>query len=119
MSATAESTRWDELAAFRAAFLRHFTQPEDREALERVGHLLYEHALEFSHHWPTDPDSAVVGQLKAAVADLRYVTGYLERVGSERQYSTLDDAEHALCQAASAHALELERIADTLSASIR
>ena len=119
MSATAESTRWDELAPFRASFLRHFTQPEDRAALERVGHLLFEHALEFSRHWPKDPEPTVSSQVRAAVEDLRYLTGYLEMVGAERQFSTLEPEEHRLCQVVSAHALDLERLTDTLSASIR
>lgn len=119
MSATAESTRWDELSPFRASFLRHFTEPEDRAAMERIGSLAYELVLEFKGHWPDDGRSEIASETLAAVEDLRYLAGHLGEVGRVREDDALTDGEHAMCRLASFQSRELDGIANTLQASIR
>jgi hypothetical protein len=41
---------WEDHPAFRFTFLLHFTQPGDREALEHIGKMLYDSALELSEY---------------------------------------------------------------------
>jgi hypothetical protein len=87
---------WNELAAFRETALRHFTRPEDRAAVEHVGSLLFESALEQAHLWPSFPGSETASAGEAARRDLLHTLHFLERVGAARFQSTLPPHENAL-----------------------
>src|SRR5436305_13159946 len=73
---------WEEDAAFRHIFLRHFEEP-DRAALRRVGDMLYGFALESAVTYGPDLQDvpAIADELQAVAADLRVPAGSLRRVG--------------------------------------
>ena len=71
---------WEEDAAFRHIFLRHFEEP-DRAALRRVGDMLYGFVLETSVDYGPDlQDVPAVDELRAVAADLRVLWGFLRMV---------------------------------------
>jgi hypothetical protein len=88
--------RWNELAAFRETALRHFTRPEDRACLARLGELLTESALEQAHLWPPLPGSETVSATRAAYRDLLFTLHFLRRIGDARSQSSLPQPEHVL-----------------------
>ncbi len=70
--------QFEKFPAFRETFLVHFTMPGDAEAFRTIGCLIDVMANEYSYYWP-DEDSAPRAQLRAALADLRHLEGYLGR----------------------------------------
>jgi hypothetical protein len=70
---------WNESAAFRETTLRLFPNPADRSALQRVGEMLHDMALETSGYGP-DPESSTRTEMRAVAADLRHLEGYLAMV---------------------------------------
>jgi hypothetical protein len=72
---------WEEDAAFRHIFLRHFEEP-DRAALRRVGDMLYGFVLESSVTYGPDLQDvpAIADELQAVAADLRVLWGFLRMV---------------------------------------
>ena len=72
---------WEEDAAFRHIFLRHFEEP-DRAALRRVGDMLYGFVLESAVTYGPDLQDvpAIADELQAVAADLRVLWGFLRMV---------------------------------------
>ncbi|MFL6199896.1 MAG: hypothetical protein ACJ76J_12010 [Thermoanaerobaculia bacterium] len=64
--------------AFRETFLVHFTMPGDAEAFRTIGRLLDVMVGEYRHYW-RDVDFTPRAELRAALADLRQLEGYLGR----------------------------------------
>jgi hypothetical protein len=64
-------------AGFRETLLVLFAAPGDSAALRRVGNLLHLVGNECRHYWPDDTEEYPRPQLRAALADLRYLEGYL------------------------------------------
>jgi hypothetical protein len=71
---------------------------EDREALRRVGRLIYDLALDATQTEPSDPgeSSMTRAELRAATADLRHLEGYLASLGREAEESSLEPDDDAL-----------------------
>jgi hypothetical protein len=61
---------WNEAASFRETTLIWIDDPEDRDALRRVGRLLYDLAVEVSQAMAGEP-SMTRAELRAAGADRR------------------------------------------------
>jgi hypothetical protein len=83
--------RWNEADSFRETSLVCIDDPEDREALHRVGRLLYHLAL-----LETNTETAESGtclDLRAEAADLRYLEGHLARVGGTTEEICLAEEE--------------------------
>jgi hypothetical protein len=79
-----------------------------------VGNLLYGLVLEYGH-FPDQPEGLRRAELRAAVADLRHLEGYLVTAGGDPP----DDAyEAALCRTAVRMAREVGKIADTLEKTL-
>src|SRR4051812_8045685 len=109
-----EPERWEDFVAFRETFLLHFTEPRDNVALRGVGHLLYEMVLEYDH-FPDQPEGLRRAELRAAVADLRHLEGYLVTAGSDPPD---DPYEAALCRTSVRMAREVGKVADTLEETL-
>jgi hypothetical protein len=109
LASPAISQPWNELAAFRETALRHFTRPEDRAALEHVGSLLFEGALEQAHLWPPYEGSETTNGVAAVCRDLEHSRHFLQSVADARHQAALHPAEHTLAHAA-AHQARLLRI---------
>ncbi|HEX5720865.1 MAG TPA: hypothetical protein VF179_32215 [Thermoanaerobaculia bacterium] len=70
--------QFEEFPAFRETFLVRYTMPGDAEAFRTIGRLIDEMAGEYRHYWP-DEDFTPRAELRAALADLRHLEGYLGR----------------------------------------
>jgi hypothetical protein len=105
---------WNELAAFRETALRHFTRPEDRAALEHVGSLLLESALEQAHLWPPYEGTETINSVAAVCRDLEHSCRFLRSVADARQQAALLPAEHTLADAAARNAQLLQTVIDQL-----
>jgi len=66
---------------FRETSLCLFTNPEHNAALRATGRLIYAMASEGDNDWPAEPEGHPRHQLRAAVADLHFLQGFLGMLG--------------------------------------
>jgi hypothetical protein len=109
---------WEDFPVFRETFLLYITDPAYNAALRVFGRLLHELVLEYYHHWPNWLEGVTATELRAAVADLRHLEGYLGAVGREHEEASLAEPEMALSRLAAHKAGELTRIADELEQAL-
>ncbi len=109
---------WEDFPAFRETFLLYFTERPTNAALRVVGRMLHELVLEYCHHWPDWSDGVTRTELRAALADLRHLEGYLGTVGREHETASLSDADTSLSRLAARQAVELARIAEEIELAI-
>jgi hypothetical protein len=109
---------WEDSPAFRETFLMYVTDPDTNAALRVVGRTVYDMLLEFYHHWPGWPEGSTRTEMRAALADLRHLEGYLAAVGREHEEAALTDADTALSLLAGRLAGELARIAEEIESAI-
>jgi hypothetical protein len=109
---------WEDFPVFRETFLMYFTEPPTNAALRIFGRLFHELVLEYYHHWPSWPEGVTATELRAAVADLRHLEGYLGSVGREHEEAALTGPEMALSRLAARQAGELARIANELEQAL-
>jgi hypothetical protein len=109
---------WEEGEGFRETLLLYYTDPEANETLRRFGSLLFNQALEGSESAPHHPEGATRSELRAALADLRHLEGFLSAVGREHVLSSLTSADEVLSLFAERQAVELSRIADEIEESL-
>jgi len=109
---------WNESDSFRETGLICIDDPEDREALRRVSRLIFDMSLEVSHELGVshelEGDSMTRAELRAAVADLRYLEGYLATVLRESEESSLPAADNALSVFAGKMARQVGAIAQAI-----
>jgi hypothetical protein len=87
---------WEDHPAFRFTFLMHFTQPGDREALEHIGKMLYDSALELAGKWPRLPESSTRAELRAVLADLQHAESFIATVAGSRHVASLGPEDERL-----------------------
>lgn len=80
---------FEDFPAFRETFLLYFSDPWANATLRSLGELLFDFVLEYWQHWPDQPEGLLRASLRAAVADLRHVQGFLaEWVGPDTAHET-------------------------------
>jgi hypothetical protein len=109
---------WENFPVFRETFLLYITDPAYNAALRIFGRLLHELVLEYYRHWPNWLEGVTATELRAAVADLRHLEGYLGAVGREHKEASLTEPEMALSRLAARQSRELTRIADELEQAL-
>jgi hypothetical protein len=109
---------WEDFPVFRETFLMYFTEPPANSALRIFGRLFHELVLEYYHHWPNWPEGVTATELRAALADLRHLEGYLSAVGREHQDASLSESDTALSILAGRLAGELSRVADEIEQAL-
>jgi len=113
------SQSWEDRPAFRESFLLYFTRPEDRKALEHIGNLLYENALELAAVWPAWEESSTRAEMRAAAGDLRHVQGVLASVNREREVSSLDPEDAYLATIAGKLSRQLGKVAEWIENELK
>ncbi|HSS48736.1 MAG TPA: hypothetical protein VLX28_07310, partial [Thermoanaerobaculia bacterium] len=103
-----DPSQWEHFVAFRETFLLHFTEPRHNRALRGVGDLIYELALDYNH-FPDQPEGWRRAELRAAVADLRHLEGYLVTAASDPPD---EPYEAALCRTAVLMSQEVGSVAE-------
>ena len=96
----------------------YFTEPATNAALRVAGRTIHDMLLEFYHHFPEWPEGTTATELRAALADLRHLEGYLRAVGREHEEATLTEANTVLSRLAGREAGELARIADKIEEAL-
>lgn len=109
---------WEDFPVFRETFLMYFTEPPPNAALRIFGRLFHELVLEYYHHWPNWPEGVTATELRAALADLRHLQGYLAAVGREHQDASLPESDTALSILAGRLAGQLSRVADEIEQAL-
>jgi hypothetical protein len=115
---TIDPATWEDFAAFRETFLMYLTPPGYAAALRTVGEMLHTMILESYNPWPGWPESSTRTELRAAVADLRHLEGFLGAVGREHVASSLARADERLSRFAARQAAEVARIAHRIEAEL-
>lgn len=113
-----DPSQWEEHEGFRETLLRHFTDPEANDTLRRFGNLFLNLSLECAEGWPHHPEGETRSELRAALADLRHLEGFLSGVGQEHVVSSLGDDDDALSRFAAKQAQKLSRLADEIEEAI-
>ena len=103
---------WEELPCFRETFLMYVTPKGYDAALRTFGEMLYSLILEAPAEWPGWTESATRTEMRAAVADLRHLQGFLASVGREREVSSLDPEDAYLSNVAARLARQIKHAAD-------
>lgn len=109
---------WEDFPVFRETFLMYFTEPPANSALRIFGRLFQELVLEYYHHWPGWPEGVTATELRAGLADLRHLQGYLAAVGREHEEATLSETDTALSLLAARLAGELAGIGDEIEQAL-
>lgn len=113
-----DPAEWEAHEGFRETLLRHFTDPEANATLRQLGSLLFNMSLECAALWPHHAEGETRSELRAALADLRHLEGFLSGVGHEHVVSSLSEGDEALSRFASRQARELSRIANEIERTL-
>ena len=103
---------WVESDSIRETTLHLFDKRGDRNALRRVGRLLYDLAVE-TGQLGRGP-SLTRAELRAVAADLRYTGGYCAMVGRSADESALDPPDDALARFAGRLARKVGALAEAI-----
>jgi hypothetical protein len=108
---------WNESDSFRETALIWIDRPEDREVLRQAGRLFYDVAVEASRAMGDD-SSPTRAELRGAMADLRYLEGFLAAVGRQAQESTLEPDDDALAHFAGRLASQVGSLAGAIERTL-
>jgi hypothetical protein len=103
---------WEDFPAFRETFLMYITPPGYAAAIRKAGEMLYSLLLDTPAEWPGWPESSTRMEMRAAVADLRHLQGFLASVGREREVSSLDSEDAYLSNIAAKLARQIGHATD-------
>jgi hypothetical protein len=103
---------WNEADSIRETLLVCIDNPDDREALRKVGRMLYHLAVEATR-WPSH-ESLTRIDLGAAAADLRHLEGFLAMVGRTAEESSLSVTDEALARFAGKLAARVGALAESI-----
>lgn len=110
--------RFEDFEGFRETTLAPFTDPEANAVLRGLGTLLYDMALEYTAHWPHEPCGAFFHQVRAVLADLRHLEGWLGHLAGEITASVLSFEEERVATVCGSLAADLKTAGDTLESQI-
>jgi hypothetical protein len=113
-----DPTRWEDFEGFRETFLLNFTDSTHNATLRSLSRMLYHLILETAHLMPVPEEGWLRLHLRAAVADLRFLQGFLAFLADERKDVALPEDEDDLCRDVSRKARAVGRIADGIEARL-
>lgn len=108
---------FEKFPALRETFLAYITDPTANAVLRGLGELLHTLILEYWRFWPEQPEGLLRANLRAVVADMRYLQGFLaEWAGPEIDYKNPHEAH--LGKVGGEIARKLAKQADRLEAEL-
>ncbi len=116
---TIDPAAWEDYACFRESFLMYFTPPGYAHALRTVGEMLHTMILESYDPWPGWPESSTRTEMRAALADLRHLQGFLASVGREREVSSLNPEDAYLSNIAAKLSRQIGHAADGIERELQ
>jgi hypothetical protein len=114
-----DPSRFEDFEGFRETTLAVFTDPAANATLRGLGDLLYTLALEYTRHWPHEPDGSFFHQVRAVLADLSHLEGWLGHLDTQRLEASLSDEEEPLSVLCGSLVAGLKAIGDTLDTELR
>jgi hypothetical protein len=109
--------KFEQYPFIRETFLVYVSDPEANAILRGFGELLYNLTLEFWGHWPDQPEGLLRASLRAAVADLRHVQGFLlEQTSPGTAHSSPHEAH--LAKLGGEISVEVGKLADRLEGEL-
>ncbi|HYO15653.1 MAG TPA: hypothetical protein VE685_20845 [Thermoanaerobaculia bacterium] len=102
---------FEDFPVLRECYLLYVTDLEANDALRDVAELLYNMTLEYWNYWPDHPEGLIRAQLRAAVADVRFLQGFLAMMERDEAAMSTPHEEH-LCRVAGDASQDLAAIAD-------
>jgi len=116
---TIDPDRWEDFPGFRETFLLFFTERPANSALRILAAMLYALVLDYApRFWPSHREGIVRAQLRAAVADLRHLQGFLTQAGQDHVEVDMDWQEGQLSALAGMKAVDVGSIADELEQAL-
>lgn len=106
---------WESFEGFRETFLMHFSGAEVNAAFRTIATLVYDLILETPTLQPPPPEGYVRSNLRAAVADLRFLQGHLQALAQDTSPAPEDEP---LCRAAGTRAILLKKLIDELEENL-
>ena len=117
--AVIDPARFEDFEGFRETTLAAFTNPLANGVLRGLGDLVYTMALEYARHWPHEPGGAFFHQVRAVLADLRHLEGWLANLGVQRDEASLSAEEEEVSILCGVLGPSLKAIGDALEAELR
>lgn len=108
---TIDPAEWESYPVFRESFLLFISEPSFNAALRTAADHFFSMLLETYDRWPAWPESSTRVELRAAVADMRHLQGFLASIGIERRVSSLSPGDHKLSKLAGEIARTLNKLA--------
>ena len=112
-----DPARWEDFNGYRETFLLYFPEPTANASLRRTADLYYQLVLESPLVMPDPPEGWVRTQIRAALADLRFLQGFLASLGEEAETSLTAHEEH-LCRFVGKRAEVIGKTADEIEAQL-
>lgn len=109
-----DPAEWESFPVFRESFLLYISEPSFNAALRTAAEHFFGMLLETYDRWPAWPESSTRIEMRAAVADMRHLQGFLASVGKERRFSSLEAGDVRLSRHASGIARLLNRAANSI-----
>lgn len=106
-----DPNRFEDFPVLRETFMLYVSDPTANAALRRSSELLFDLILNFWGQWPDQPEGMLRAGLRAAVADMRCVQGFLAEL-KEGGYDSAHE-EH-LAAVGVATAPEIGALADRI-----
>lgn len=110
-----DPAKFEDFPAYREIFLLYVTDPTANAALRGQGTLTYDLVLDFWGKWPDHPEGLLRASLRAAVADMRCIQGFLLEL-EEGGYSNAH--EDHLAAVGAEIAVKVGELADRLEAEL-
>jgi len=114
-----DPAHFEDFEGFRETTLAAFTDPRANDVLRGLGDLLYTQALEYARHWPREPGGAFFHQVRAVLADLRHLEGWLDHLDKQRAEASLSADEETVSVLCGTLAPRLRAIGDAVAAELR
>ncbi len=115
---TINPAEWEEHMGFREVFLAYFPGARENEALRVLGGFLYDLILEAAVLQPEPPEGSVRTQIRAAVADLRFLQGFLAFMGQDAEATAHTPHEEHICRLMGKRSVILEELANEIEAQL-
>ena len=106
---------FERFEGFRETTLALFTDATANATLRAMVKLIYSLSLEYSSHWPDEPEGYIRHHCRAAVADLRHLQGHLAMLNELPGHSEEEARISALCGRLSPR---VKKIADALEKAL-
>jgi hypothetical protein len=116
---TIDPTRWEDAEGFRETFLLYFTRADANAALRTVAMLLYDLVLDSGAVlMPDHPEGWARAQVRAVLADLRFLQGFLDALTKEAEGASLPPYDEHLYRYAGARSAVLATVGDEIEAQL-